>query len=247
MSSYTTATPISKPAHIPNRKLDRIFFSFMALAILASVLYGFAKTYFLAGMVAAPLPNKLIHIHGAAFTLWILLFIVQTALVSTHNIRIHKKLGIFGFLLAIAMIGLGFAAAIDQLHRASGPPTLDPQTFFIIPIQALLLFGLFIGLAYRARFRPEAHKRLILIGTLSILDAAIGRWPIPYLQQHPPAQDFVLFAFLLALVLFDLISLHRVSKTTLWASAVFIVVNIAKVPIGLTPAWHHFAQLCAKL
>ncbi len=42
----------------------------MAVVSLIAVFVGFARTYFLAGMFRAPLPNLLVHIHGAAFTLW---------------------------------------------------------------------------------------------------------------------------------------------------------------------------------
>src|SRR5436190_9714542 len=45
----------------------------MALLMLATVFLGFARSYFLAGVFNAPLPNWLIHLHGAAFSSWILL------------------------------------------------------------------------------------------------------------------------------------------------------------------------------
>lgn len=45
-------------------------------------------------MFAAPLPNWLIHVHGAAFTLWILLLVTQTLLVPANRVDFHKKLGI---------------------------------------------------------------------------------------------------------------------------------------------------------
>jgi hypothetical protein len=228
--------------HRPNRVYDRVFFSAMSLVILATVLFGFSKTYFMAGMVRAPLPNALIHVHGAAFTLWIVLLIVQTALISTRNIRIHRTLGMGGFCLALAMVGLGIWAAVDALHRGSAPLGLDAKTFFIIPITAIALFACFIAFAYRDRSRPEAHKRLILIGTISLMDAAVGRWPIAILQATPPLQDLVILAFLLVVVAFDVVSLRRVSKTTIWASAVVIVVHVARVPFGHTAVWHAVAD-----
>jgi len=55
------------------RHYDNLFFSAMALLILVTVFVGFARTYFLAGVFRAPLPNVLIHIHGAVFASWILL------------------------------------------------------------------------------------------------------------------------------------------------------------------------------
>src|SRR5579875_1969540 len=91
-ASAASSIPVTVSERRPNRAAERAFFAAMALLILASVLFGFARSYFLAGMVRAPLPNRLIHIHGAVFTLWILLFLVQTALVTTKKIRVHRAL-----------------------------------------------------------------------------------------------------------------------------------------------------------
>jgi len=228
--------------HRPNRTWDRVFFSLMILLLWGTVLFGFSRTYFLAGMVLAPLPNLLIHVHGAAFTLWMLLLLVQSALITTHQVRVHRQLGVAGFILAVLMVVLGLFAAADALRRGSGPLGLDSKTFFVIPITDMVLFSLFVFSAYRARFKPEAHKRLILIATIALMGAGIGRWPIVILQQKPFLQDFLLFGILLLIVGYDLLSLHRVSRTTLWASAVFVVVHLARIPLGMTPAWHALAS-----
>ena len=228
----------STHAHRPSRAADRLFFSAMPFVMMAMVLYGFARTYFLAGMVAAPLPNKLIHIHGAVFTSWMILLIGQTALVSTKNVKLHMKLGLFSFGLAAAMLVLGSLAAVNAMRRGSGPLGLDPQTFFVIPVSGMLLFGVLVLFAYRLRRNVEAHKRLILLATMALMDAAIGRFPIRVLQQYPPTQDLVMLALPLVLVLFDLFNLHRVSKYTLRGALFVIAVHAVRVPLGHTAAWH---------
>jgi hypothetical protein len=214
------------------------FFALMPVLLWAAVLFGFTKTYFGAGMVMAPLPNVLIHIHGAAFTLWMVLLVVQTGLISTHHVKWHMKLGVAGFCLAVAMVVLGLMAAVDALRRGSGPLGLDPLSFFVIPVTSALLFAVFIFLAYKWRRNPEAHKRLITIATICLMDAAIGRWQVPVLQQHPPLQDVVLFGFLVLMVLYDLFSLHRFSKYTMWASVLVVGVHLVRVPLGLSAPWH---------
>ncbi len=231
--------PLRVSGHKPSRTADRIFFSVMPFVMLAMVLYGFARTYFLVGMVAAPLPNKLIHIHGAAFTSWMILLIVQTALVSTKHVKWHMTLGLYGFGLAAAMLVLGTLAAVDALRRGEAVLGLDAQTFFIVPISGMLLFGVLVFFAYKLRRNTEAHKRLILIATMALMDAAIGRWQHPaILQRIPPTQDLVMLALLLTLVVFDLFNLRRVSKYTLWGALFVMAVRLVRVPIGLTPAWH---------
>ena len=72
-----------------NPPYERYVFCVMALLILGTVFFGFAKSYFLAGVFRAPLPSWVIHVHGAAFTSWILLLIVQTSLVSAGRTLEH--------------------------------------------------------------------------------------------------------------------------------------------------------------
>jgi hypothetical protein len=231
------AIPRNKPA---NPASDRIFFAAMAVLLWATVLYGFAKTYFFAGMIHAPLPNELIHIHGAAFTLWMVLLVVQIGFVSAGKIAWHKKLGLFGFGLAVAMVVLGLLAATNMLRRGVGAG-LDAKTFYIIPMSSISVFAVLVFFADRARRRPAAHKRLILIATIGIIDAAVGRWPVAFFQSHPPAQDLVPFGFLLAVMIYDLVSLHRIQKSTLWASLLIVAVHLTRVPLAGTALWQSFA------
>src|SRR5260370_9542318 len=113
--------------------------------MLATVFWGFARSYFLAGVFKAPLPNWLIHLHGAAFTSWILLLIAQTTLVSAHRVDVHRKLGLAGFGLACLVVVLGLSASTDSFRRSFGagaPPAraLDPKTCYIIPLTEMLIF-----------------------------------------------------------------------------------------------------------
>src|SRR5580700_2501610 len=75
---------------------DDVFFSAMALVILGIVFLGFARSYYLAGVFQARLPNLLVHVHAAVFSTWILLFIAQTSLVSAGRLDLHRLLGVLG-------------------------------------------------------------------------------------------------------------------------------------------------------
>jgi hypothetical protein len=226
-----------------NPALDRVFFSGMILLLWGTVLFGFAKTYFLAGMVNAPLPNGLIHIHGAAFTLWMALLVVQEVLIAGRKIRWHKQLGLAGFGLSLAMVVLGVLAATDALRRQDdGHSGLGAETFYAIPITGIVTFAVLVYLAYRERFKPAAHKRLILIATIALTTAAVARWPVGFIQTNPPSRNFVILAFLLLVAAYDLLSLGRALKTTIWASVFVMVLLVGAVPLGLTPVWHAFAH-----
>ena len=163
-----------------NQRFDDLFFSSIAVVILVSVLVGFAPSYYLAGLFKAPLPNLLVHIHGAVFSSWILLLIVQTSLVAAGRVDVHRRLGLLGFGLACLVVVLGVLVATDAQvrHAASGEAGVENRAFYAVALSDMLMFSTLIYFAFRNRFNPAAHKRLILIATLAILDAAFDRWPI---------------------------------------------------------------------
>jgi len=232
----------AKPAtNLPGRGFDHFFFSGMALLMLATVFVGFAPTYYLAGMFHAPLPSLIIHLHGAAFTCWILLLVTQTSLVSAGRVDIHRRLGIAGFLLACLMVILGVLAATDALVRGAGPAGRDPQFFYIIPLTDMLIFATLIFFAFRNRSHPAAHKRLILIATIDLMIAAIARWPMAFVHRNAPRAALVCYLYLLILVAYDLWSTRKVHRATLWASAFLIFMYQIRLPIGKTAAWHALA------
>ncbi len=225
----------------PGRRYDHIFFSGMAVLIQASVFLGFAHSYYLAGVFQAPLPSRIIHIHGAVFSMWVILLITQTSLVAAGRVDIHRRLGIAGFLLACLMIVLGVLAATEALSRPNSPSGIDVKTFYIIPMTDILIFAVLVFSAFRARFNPSAHKRIILIATIGIMIAAISRWPFALVHRKPLVAALLSYGFLLILVAYDLFSTRKVHRATIWASVFLIFVQQVRFPIGQTAAWHAFA------
>ena len=241
-----TATA-SAVRHHPGRRYDHYFFSGMAILILATVFLGFAHTYYLAGVFRAPLPAPIIHVHGAIFSCWVLLLITQTSLVSAHRVDLHRRLGIAGFLGACFMVILGILAATNALGRNFAPPGLDPLTFYVIPIGDMLIFATLIFFAFRERTNPAAHKRLIMLATISLLIAAIARWPFAWVFLKPLVAQMVTYVFLLALIAYDLWSQGKVHRATIWGSIFVIVMQLVRVPFGKTALWHAFAAWAQKL
>jgi hypothetical protein len=98
-------------------KVEDRFFVGMSLLLMATVLVGFAKSYFLAGLMRSPLPNKLIHVHAVFFSCWIVLLIAQASFISTKQFDLHRQVGLLGFCLACGMIVVGVMAATDSMTR----------------------------------------------------------------------------------------------------------------------------------
>lgn len=226
-------------------RYDHLFFLGMAGVALLVVLVGFARTYFLAGLFRAPLPNLLVHIHGAAFTVWILLFITQISLVTAGRVDVHRRLGLAGFVLAILMVVLGTVTASDRLARHVAQPEPDTveevRAFYSVPLGDMLLFSAFVYLGYRNRFQPATHKRLMCFATLSLLDAGFDRWPV--FDPYPlPLVNLITFVPLLLLLIgYDWWSTGKVQRVTI-ASAIFmVVVQEVRHPLGHTAVWQSFA------
>jgi len=230
-----------------NRRAERIFFGGMAILLCVVVVIGFARTYFLAGIVRAPLPSPILHIHGAAFTLWMILYLIQSALISVRRVAWHRSLGTIAFCLPPIMIVLGLIAALDALARGVMIGPLDPAVSLSIPLLGISAFASVIFAAWRARRRPDSHKRLILFSTIGLAEAALGRFPWDKIGMAPAAGAVTGLGILILLpIAYDLISLHRLHRSTMWAAPLTFIVGAFAVPIGMTGWWHSFAGFLAK-
>ena len=69
-----------------------IFFLRHGLLILSSVFNGLSHSYYPAGVFKAPLPDLLVHIHGAVFSRWILLLTVQGFARRRGRVDLHRRL-----------------------------------------------------------------------------------------------------------------------------------------------------------
>ena len=236
---------VSRPVSLPGRRYDHYFFTVTAVLMLLTVFFGFARTYFLAGIFHAPLPSPIIHIHGALFTTWMLLLLTQTSLVAAGRTDIHRRLGVAGFVLASLMFVAGLAAGTDTLLRRAN--TLDPfgrdsKMFYIVPVSDMVFFGTMVAIAFFLRRDSAAHKRSIFIANTAILVAAIARLPFAFSFRNIAVAGLLSELFLLALIIYDLWSTRKLHRITLWGGLFLITVQQTRVPIGKTAAWHSVAD-----
>lgn len=233
-----------QPAKSRRGRADNSFFSGMAFVILAIVFVGFARSYFLAGIFRAPLPSFLIHLHGAVFSSWILLFIAQTSLVTAGRTGWHRRLGVLGFCLACAMIVVGLLASMQVLARppALGESPRGPRAFFAVPISDLLVFGTLVYFGLRERSNPAAHKRLMLIATIALLDAAFIRWPVHQEWWTLRLAQTCCYPLLLLVMCYDGWSMRKVHRATMLASLLLVLCQQARAPIGRSRPWQSFAR-----
>ncbi len=239
----TSAVPMPASRPLPGRRYDRVFFPIFTALFLITVLIGFSRTYYAAGLIHAPLPNRLIHIHAIVFSSWLLMLIAQTGLVSARRVDIHKKLGILGFGIASLMVILGLLASRDSMLRGFAPPGLTPQIFFVVPVTDMFVFATLIYFAWALRSNSAAHKRLIMIANIGIIDAAVDRWPFAFIQHGSPQYaNLCIDAFLLLIIAYDLWSTHKVHRATIWGGLLVLIVQQLRIPLAFTAPWQHFAN-----
>lgn len=227
---------------------DRVFYSGMAIVMALTVFAGFAPTYYLRSAFGAPPTlaglvslTPLAHIHGALFTGWVLLFIVQTALVARRSVAVHRRLGIAGIVLAAAMFAVGTLTAIRAAARGSAPPGADPLEFLVIPLGDMGLFATFVSGAFWLRRNKEAHKRLMLLAYISIVVAAVARLP-GVIQLGPYGFFGFTTIFLLIAIIYDAMSRGRVHPVYIWGGSLFVVSVPLRLMLSGTPAWRAFAD-----
>src|SRR5947208_13559225 len=118
---------------------DRRFYTGMGVVMLFTALFGFSRTYFLGLISGHPttitgrVPNATVHLHALLFMSWLVLFIVQTTLVATHRVKVHRKLGYFGVALAVAMIVVGGRTAVEAARLGAVPPGANRGTSWPSP------------------------------------------------------------------------------------------------------------------
>ena len=225
-----------------------------AVALLAAVLLGFSRTFFLRPWFpewaqAHSSPEPFFYVHGAVFFAWFVLLLAQPALVAAGRVDLHRRLGWAGAGLAAVMVVLGIAAALLAARRPTGFMDVPVASlkFLVLPFSDMALFGTFVVLALVKRRDPQSHKRSMLLASIAIVDAAVARWPFAVMGAALPVPGFSMTdvfvdLFLLPMVVWDLASRGRVHPVTLWGGLALIASQPLRLLLSETGAWLAFAR-----
>jgi hypothetical protein len=228
---------------MPRSLMRRYYFPAASLTLLALTLIAFGDNLFTdVGQPSNHDPKFIVH--GLLCGAWIIVLFVQTALVATGNIRLHRKLGIAAIAIAI---GVTLTTIWVFVAVWKGWAAMDPE----VKANRLLLpsYSVAVALGYLQRRRPDRHKRFIYAGTLFMLDPILSRvydpLVVPLLKDLPTAQVDALFlpwlfsawlAFFVSWLVYDWLTIRRIHAITIGALAWFALVwAIAAGTPG--PAW----------
>lgn len=164
----------------------RYFHVAVAVVMLTLTVAGF-HPYYLRGVgqgerVISPELVRLVAIHGSLATAWFVLFLVQTALIPASRRRVHMKLG-------WAAAAVGFGVAISGTLLAVASVRLVPDLpfwgmkyteFLLVMFAEMAAFTALLTVGLLWRRRPERHRAMMLLASLSILAGATVRMPVLY-------------------------------------------------------------------
>jgi hypothetical protein len=233
----------------------------MACACAAVGLVGFAPTYWLpllTGTLAVP---PIVHLHAVVFYAWLGLLVVQSYLVTTRRVTRHRELGVLGVSIVTAMVFVGVATAIASMKEgAAAGFVTEARAFSVVPVTGIVFFASLVAVALLNVRRPEVHRRLMLIATVSILNAAVGRLfrlaigaPPPSSTAVPPPVAFTIMPGLLTDLLLvpalihDKVRLGHVHRAYWIGGAALLASQLLRPVVGNSEAWQAFAGWLMRL
>ena len=215
--------------------IDRYFYLFLSLVVAAVVVAGFSNTVGPNLIHAAPRRPVLLWLHGAAFSAWVVFFILQSGLVRIRKVSWHRTLGWFGAALAALMVVLGCVVSVVMFRFDALVLKQPDPSFLSVTFWDMFAFGTAVALAILWRGKPEVHRRLLVVGTCCLLDAGFGRFD--YVFNHN-LLFWCLDGVILLGVVRDLLVDRRVHKVYLYALPVLVVgQNVAIYLWRHPPGW----------
>jgi len=235
----------------------------MAAWFIAIVLIGFIPDAMMkVQMVQAgqrpPFPG-ILHVHAVLMGSFLLLLLLQTVMMATGHSALHMQLGIFGIVLAAALVAVGIALAPTMYYQTWNALQTAPaaaraplqellslkENILLLQLVAGILFGVFIMIAFWARGTNSGfHKRMIFLATAIPLAASIDRmWWLPNtFPASPMGTDGYIVLAVAPLFLCDVIRNKRVHEAYLVWAAVFLPASLLMNHLWDTPGWHAIAR-----
>lgn len=215
----TESGPIPRRPAMPARRRVHQFYLGVTILLIGMVGVGFWPGYFgplVRGGVTRP---WIIHLHGAVFSGWMALLLLQVVLAATERVRLHRRVGNIGIAYGVLVLGLGIVVsfAAPAIHVRTGEWTVDrAAAFMLLPLVDMILFAGFFGAAVAYRRKPEVHKRLILAATVALAFAGAARMSF----QSPFVFLVVWLSPMVVALAFDVVTRGRVHMVNVVSTGV---------------------------
>jgi len=214
--------------------LERRFYVLMVALTALVVVTGFSRTVN-AGLIHPHfIVPPILYVHTALYVSWIAFLFVQTGLVQTRRVALHRTLGMgsLAFGAAMSVVGVLTALAMARVDRQLG--SMVATHLILTPFFDMLYFTVLFWLGIWYRKRPEFHRRFMLLATIVLTSAAFSRFPHFLVPQgwYYCAVD----AMILLCVARDLVVQARVHRVYLTVFPILIAGQI----ITMTTSYAHW-------
>jgi len=228
--------------------LERHFHAGVAWFFVIVAIAGFAPRSLAIVTGMMPTPPLVVHLHAAVMASWVSLLAVQATLSLAGRMDLHRKWGVASLVVAPLVLIMLIAVTIVRQNAAAGTPA-GPivNNILFVQIRSIVLFPTFFIWALRTRRTDtEMHKRMMLLATLMLLDAAIARmsW-LPY-NEFPKSYLAVHIYLLLLLVpalLHDLIRRGRIHRAWVLGLALTLPWVVATELLWGSLWWREFGPM----
>jgi hypothetical protein len=223
------------------------FYTTFGLVVIAIVVIGFSRTYYLkAWFDASPLTVRL-QLHGFALSAWLVLFIVQALVIAAHRRTLHKRLGIAGAVLAGLAVATTYAAVFEAAALAVPQDSHTALVRLYSGLELSTLFGLFVAAGIVFRKRPEIHKRLMVLAMLAAVGPGAHR-AVTLIAGHIVRDPhiWVIAVLLVGALAHDWRTRGTPHPTLFWGGALLIALQMTRRLVGGTDAWQHLGSWLLK-
>jgi hypothetical protein len=229
---------------------------------------GFFGTYLVpvaSGTFGEP---TILHLHALFSFAWIGLFVLQSWLVARGRVVRHQAIGLGGIALATATFITGVIIAIKAMNAGIVAGNgQSARVFAIFPLTIIATFAGLVTAAIANVKRPEYHKRLMLMATLSIMPPALGRIIgmaatqsilAPRLFGVAPPSALAAAAIgtitgvaadllIVAAMVYEWRKKGRPHRVYWIAGGIIVAVHVLRIPMSTTGAWTGFTQMLSSL
>lgn len=215
------------------RRPGALYFPVVTTLLLGLSLLAFADNLFTDVHQPSNSDPQMI-VHGLFGAAWVSLFAAQAWLIYFGRIAAHRRFGRWVFAVAAGLVLTTLYLFVTKFH---GWAAMEPEVLanrLLLPV-----FAICAALAYARRNRVDWHKRLLLIGTMALLEPVLARIYDPLIGPFLPAVmsktlDTLLFlgflfgswlALIGSLWLYDRLVLGRIHRVTMVGSAAIVAIN----------------------
>ena len=260
----TVSVQVKNPRRIVTRPVS--FYWWVSLAFVLIAFAGFARTYLIPVATAQFKGAAILHVHGLMFLAWPVLLAAQT-LLAGRRVDLHRAAGMAGISLATAMVftgvvlvGRGLSYSVTIGNEAAA------LRLAIIPITQISMFAAFVTAAVVNVRRPDTHKRLMILATVSLLTAPVARIVLAFLApSRPDLPNFgavtdpnaalrgATFAaglvdlLVVAIVIRDWRNSGGLHPAYLIGGSCMILVHALRVPLANSGLWHSITDMLLAL